>query len=99
MKYCREICFAKDAGMVSYPGLPGQIKTGCTASPAYKSRYCKNHQTRVCQTAIHQGVQTCIEKNTCVETLVLKRILEYSLQNQKNIQILKVTICLSHSNT
>ena len=24
---------AKDAGYISYPGLPGQIKTGCMASP------------------------------------------------------------------
>jgi len=58
MKNCREIFLAKDAGMVSYPGLPGHIKTGCTTSPAYKSRYCKNHQTRVCEAVIHQGMYT-----------------------------------------
>ena len=31
------ICYAKDAGFVQLPGLPGQIKTGCMASPAFKS--------------------------------------------------------------
>jgi len=49
MKNRRDICFAKDAGTVSYPGLPGHIKTGCIASPAYKSRYCKDHQPRSCK--------------------------------------------------
>ena len=36
----RDICLAKDAGSISYPGLPGYIKTGCMASPAFKSRFC-----------------------------------------------------------
>ena len=49
MKNRRDICFAKDAGSISYPGLPGHIKTGCVASPAYKSRYCQNHQARSCE--------------------------------------------------
>ena len=46
MKNRRDICSAKDAGYVEYPGLPGRIKTGCMASPAFKSRYCNQHVTR-----------------------------------------------------
>ena len=33
MKNQREVCLAKDAGYITYPGLPGRIKTGCMASP------------------------------------------------------------------
>ena len=46
MKNRRDICYAKDAGFVQFPGLPGQIKTGCMASPAFKSRYCIWHSPR-----------------------------------------------------
>ena len=60
MKNRRDICLAKDAGTISYPGLPGHIKTGCVASPAYKSRYCQNHKARSCETAnckiLHQSL-------------------------------------------
>ena len=46
MKNRRDICYAKDAGFVQFPGLPGQIKTGCVASPAFKSRFCTKHDCR-----------------------------------------------------
>ena len=46
----RDVCNAKDAGYISYPGLPGHIKTGCTASPAFKSRFCSEHSSRTCIT-------------------------------------------------
>lgn len=46
MKNRRDICYAKDAGFVQFPGLPGQIKTGCMASPSFKSRYCIQHRHR-----------------------------------------------------
>lgn len=48
MKNRRDICFAKDAGSIQYDGLPGHIKTGCMASPAFKSRFCHQHTTRSC---------------------------------------------------
>lgn len=49
MKNQREICFANEAGYVTYPGLPGRIKTGCMASPAFKSRFCAHHKIRSCK--------------------------------------------------
>lgn len=48
MKNRRDICLAKDAGWIRYPGLPGQVVTGCMASPAFKSRFCQEHQVRSC---------------------------------------------------
>ena len=50
MKNCRDVCYAKDAGSISYPGLPGHIKTGCTASPGFKSTFCNEHNSRSCTT-------------------------------------------------
>ena len=47
MKNRRDICYTKDAGFVHYPGFPGQIKTGCVASPAFKSRFCQQHSARL----------------------------------------------------
>ena len=43
MRNQREVCKAKNAGYLQFPGLFGKIKTGCTATPAYNSRYCGNH--------------------------------------------------------
>lgn len=51
MKNRRDICSAKEAGSIQYPGLPGHIKTGCMASPRFKSRYCSNHDERSCSLA------------------------------------------------
>ena len=42
----RDVCLAKDAGSINYSGLPGHIKTGCTASPSFKSRFCRRHSVR-----------------------------------------------------
>lgn len=46
MKNRRDVCGAKDAGWIQYPGLPGCIKTGCMASPAFKSPFCAEHKVR-----------------------------------------------------
>ena len=48
MKNQREVCLAKDAGYISYPGLPGRIKTGCMASPSFKSHFCTQHKIQSC---------------------------------------------------
>ena len=48
MKNRRDVCLAKHAGKIQYAGLPGYVMTGCIQSPAFKSRYCKNHTERVC---------------------------------------------------
>lgn len=39
---------ARDAGYISYEGLPGSIHTGCINSPAYNSRFCQDHAEFVC---------------------------------------------------
>lgn len=48
MKNYRDVCHAKDAGYIQFEGLQGSIKTGCSASPDYKSRYCFNHKNHAC---------------------------------------------------
>ena len=49
LKNRRDVCLAKDAGFISYHGLPGHVKSGCMSTPSYKSRYCKEHCERVCK--------------------------------------------------
>lgn len=44
----RDVCYAKDAGFIQFDGLSGSIKTGCTATPTYKSRYCAKHINQAC---------------------------------------------------
>ena len=48
MKNRRDVCYAKDAGYIQFSGLSGSIKTGCPATPAFKSRYCPQHQPQAC---------------------------------------------------
>ena len=64
MKNRRDVCYAKDAGFIQFDGLSGSIKTGCAASPAFKSRYCSQHANHAC-TLLHSeepdedlGIQT-----------------------------------------
>ena len=86
MKNRRDVCFAKDAGFIEFEGLPGLIKTGCTASPAYKSQYCDLHKNHACELAhdeemievagtsdtIHkQRQRTC--KTAVAETILAKK--------------------------
>lgn len=39
---------AKDVGYICYEGLPGSIHTGCVNTPAFNSRFCKDHEECVC---------------------------------------------------
>lgn len=57
----RDICSAKDAGYLTYPGLPGHIKTGCTLSPAFKSRFCSQHTTRACSSGDSTNNGSCVQ--------------------------------------
>ena len=57
MKNRRDVCLAKDAGFIEYPGLTGRIKTGCMATPAFKSRYCTQHTVRVCLSSEEDSTQ------------------------------------------
>ena len=47
MKNRRNVCAAKEAGLIEYPNLPGAIKTGCQSSPLQTSKYCFHHAPRV----------------------------------------------------
>ena len=40
-----DLCAWQHAGSIKYPSLPGSIKTGCTRSPKFKSRFCE-HETK-----------------------------------------------------
>ena len=46
MKNRRDVCMAKDVGYIQYQNLPGHIRSGCTASPQFKSRICREHESR-----------------------------------------------------
>lgn len=58
MKNRRDICSARDAGWINYPGLP-KVITGCMASPSYKSRFCKEHHVRSCVFTDTTGKISC----------------------------------------
>ena len=48
-KNMKNQCLTKKAGYITYPGLPGRIKTGCMASPAFKLWFCTHHKIRSCK--------------------------------------------------
>lgn len=62
----RSVCMATDAGFIEYPSLPGTLKTGCTKSPAFKSRFCSQHTPRICTSRpkylAADDLETCIDK-------------------------------------
>ena len=35
--------------IIQFHGLPGSIKTGCPATPAFKCRYCIQHKNQGCE--------------------------------------------------
>ena len=68
MKNRRDICLARDAGAISYPGLPGHIKTGCVASPApFYTSY-----VRVATSLIHEN-KVCLGR--IMGTVLLSSVL------------------------
>lgn len=66
---------AKDAGVTRYGGLTGTVKTGCPNTPAYKSRYCKDH---IHQSPMYDKCNTPggseVEKGDVVELLLAKKV-------------------------
>ena len=62
MKNRRDVCMAKDVGYIFYEGLPGSIHTGCVNSPAFKSRFCKDHEEYACtlQVASDEEVKSAV---------------------------------------
>lgn len=65
MKNRRDICGAKDAGWIQYPGLTGCIKTGCMSSPSFKSPFCEEHKIRC--------AEDCTSDALVVEMLLAKK--------------------------
>ena len=53
MKNQRDVCYAKDAGFIEFDGLNGSIKTGCPATPDYKSRFCLDHKNQAAELRSH----------------------------------------------
>lgn len=64
MKNRRDVCYAKDAGFIEFDGLPGYIKTGCAATPAFKSRYCSAHDNQACNLLYSEEVDEEMETPT-----------------------------------
>ena len=64
MKNRRDVRFAKDAGYIEFDGLPGSIKTGCTATPAFKSCYCEQHMNQACTLEVYAEVDEGITEPT-----------------------------------
>ena len=56
MKNHRDVCYAKDAGFIQFDGLSGLIKTGCPASPDYKSQYWAQHKNHACALPTYEEV-------------------------------------------
>lgn len=56
------ICYAKDADFVQFSRLPGQINTGCVASPAFKSHFCNKHDCSSLSST-NSVIKVCICKN------------------------------------
>lgn len=72
---------AKNVGCVEYTGLPGHVKSGCTSTPRYKSRYCQEHEVYACTPQSRkdgdsdvgdQIVEMIIEKKTTRNTTFYK---------------------------
>lgn len=61
-----DVCVAKDAGCIQYPGLPGHIKSGCTASPQFKSQYCQEHDNRSC-------IPPCTDEDDPIAEMILEK--------------------------
>lgn len=57
MKNYRDVCNAKVAGFIEFEGLDGLIKTGCSASPDFKSRYCAQHKHQACDLISSEQVE------------------------------------------
>ena len=62
MKNNRSVCLATHAGYAEYDGLPGTIQTGCSNTPAHKSRFCSLHKPTVAQS----GSENAISKSTFI---------------------------------
>lgn len=64
MKNRWDVCYAKDAGFIEFDGLFGSIKTGCAATPGFKSRYCSAHENQACNLLHSEEVDEDLEATT-----------------------------------
>lgn len=84
MKNRRDVCMAKNVGCIEYPGLPGHVKSGCTSTPLYKSRYCQEHKNHAC----NPQDDDCNVGDQIVEMIVEKK-------TTRNNTFYKVSCCMS----
>jgi len=66
MKNRRSVCAAYEAGYISFAGLPGTDKTGCTNTPIQTSHFCSVHKPRVL-------TPEASNSNNCVIEMILER--------------------------
>ena len=64
---------AKEAGYVTFQGLPGKVKTGCALTPELRSRYCALHKPRVCAKPLDDENTTC-DGEDIAEMIVEERV-------------------------
>ncbi len=70
MKNRRDVCHAKNAGFISFDGLDGSVKTGCTVTPSFKSRFCSNHVNHACSVTQTERKNSELENDECDEVQV-----------------------------
>ena len=62
LKNHRDVCLAKEAGFITFQGLPGKVNTGCPLTPELRSRYCYLHKPRVCTKPLDEADMTSNEE-------------------------------------
>ena len=64
---------AKEAGYVTFQGLPGKVITGCPLTPELRSRYCHLHKPRVCTKLLDDANMTDGEEDI-IEMILEERV-------------------------
>ena len=91
MKNHRDVCMAREAGFVSFQGLPGHIKTGCLLTPELKSRYCSLHTPRVCRRTEDENAST----NDPLSDDIAEMILEKKVTRSTTFYKVCTGVCLT----
>ena len=76
LKNHRDVCLAKEAGFITFQGMPGKVKTRCPLTPELRSRYCYLHEPRVCSKPLDDANMIYGEKD--VAEMILEEITFYA---------------------
>ena len=90
MKNHRDVCYAKDAGFIEFEGLEGSIKTGCAATPKYKSLYCEQHENQACNLLYSDEIVP--EENLGVQTGPEQRSKSNTTRKEKGSMIAELIL-------